>query len=131
VVERSQNPVVERSRNPVVERSRNPVVERSRNPVVERSRNPVVERSQNPVVERSRNHCILCIPHVLLNSSSYASTYPLPINSCKIGTILLEDIEGMLRRCLGDVERSFKPRKARKARKLPDEEFRVFSVFRG
>ncbi len=27
--------------------------------------------------------------------------------------------------------RSFKPRKARKARKLLDEEFRVFSVFRG
>ena len=41
----------------------------------------------------------------------------------------------MFRRCQGDVEkmlkRSFKPRKARKARKLLDEEFRVFSVFRG
>ncbi|MCE1167310.1 MAG: hypothetical protein LWX70_04365, partial [Sphingobacteriia bacterium] len=52
----------------------------------------------DPVVERSRNHCILCISHVLLDSTSYASPYPLPIlslsspyplpiNSCKIGTI--------------------------------------------
>ena len=37
----------------------------------------------------------------------------------------------MLWRSRGDVERSFKPRKARKARKLLHEEFRVFSVFRG